>query len=232
MMAQLQKKIYRLFCRVCLISVGLSLAVVLIFRFLPVPFTPLMVIRCTQQLATDKKISLHHKWIPLKKISPHMQLAVICSEDQKFPSHYGFDFPAIKKALENNLAKNRKLRGGSTISQQTAKNVFLWPGRSWLRKGLEVWFTGLIELLWGKERILEVYLNSIEMGNGIYGVEAASRIYFGTSAAKLSRHQSAALAAILPSPLKYSATHPSPYVQNQTRWILGQMKLFGPLKLK
>lgn len=232
MLRKLLKTCYRLLLRIAIASACLSIVVVVLFKYIPVPITPLMVIRSVQQVRADNKISFHHKWVPLKKISSHMQLAVICSEDQKFPNHYGFDFSAIKRALKSNLTDDRKLRGGSTISQQTAKNVFLWPNRSWLRKGLEVWFTGLIEFIWGKERILEVYLNSIETGDGIYGIEAASRLYFTTGASNLTRKQSATIAAILPNPLHYSVTAPGSYVKSQTGWILRQMQVFGPLKLK
>jgi monofunctional biosynthetic peptidoglycan transglycosylase len=156
-------------------------------------------------------------------------LAVVCSEDQNFLSHHGFDFKAIEKAVDESKKATRRLRGASTISQQTAKNVFLWPQRSWVRKGLEAWFTGLIEILWSKKRILEVYLNSIEMGDGIYGAEAASRYYFGVTSAGLSKYQAAAITAVLPSPLKYNARNPGPYMQSRIEWIIGQMQQVGPL---
>ena len=135
----------------------------------------------------------------------------------------------MKKAVNESKKKNGRLRGASTISQQTAKNVFLWPQRSWVRKGLEVWFTGLIELIWGKKRILEVYLNSIEMGNGIYGAEAASKNYFGVKASELTKYQAASITAILPSPRKWNAKNPGPYVRSRTDWIIGQMRLHSPL---
>jgi len=145
--------------------------------------------------------------------------------------HHGFDFEAIKKAMDNNQ-KNRKIKGGSTISQQTAKNVFLWPQRNWLRKGLEAYFTFLIELMWSKERIMEVYLNSIEMGNGIYGVEAASQYWFKKSASKLSQYEAAAIAAILPSPRRYRANPASSYIQSRKEWIVRQMYFYGQLNYK
>ena len=212
--------------------VGVSLFSVIVFKWMPIPVTPLMLIRNVQQVAKGEKLKLKHDWVSIKKISPHMQLAAVCSEDQNFFKHHGFDFGAMKKAMKEAERKNGKLRGASTISQQTAKNVFLWPGRSWVRKGLEVWFTGLIELIWGKKRILEVYLNSIEMGNGIYGAEAAAQNYFGTPASKLSKYQAASVIAILPSPRKWSAAKPGPYVQSRTQWIIGQMRLHSPLPWK
>jgi len=212
--------------------VGMSVFTVIVFKFIPVPVTSLMLIRNVEQLANGEKLKLKHDWVPMKKISPHLQLAAVCSEDQNFFTHHGIDFGAMKKAMKEAQQKSGKLRGASTISQQTAKNVFLWPGRSWVRKGLEVWFTGLIELIWGKKRILEVYLNSIEMGNGIYGAEAAARSYFGTSASNLSKYQAASVIAILPSPRKWSASKPGPYVQSRTQWIIGQMRLHSPLPYK
>ncbi|MGE0021628.1 MAG: monofunctional biosynthetic peptidoglycan transglycosylase [Draconibacterium sp.] len=212
--------------------VGLSLFSVIVFKWIPIPVTPLMLIRNVQHVAKGEKLKLKHDWVSINKISPHMQLAAVCSEDQNFFKHHGFDFGAMKKAMKEAEKKNGKLRGASTISQQTAKNVFLWPGRSWVRKGLEVWFTGLIELIWGKKRILEVYLNSIEMGIGIYGAEAAAQSYFGTPASKLSKYQAASVVAILPSPRKWSAANPGPYVQSRTQWIIGQMRLHSPLPWK
>jgi len=200
---------------------------VLAFRWIPVPLTPLMLIRAGQQLSTGKTFQMEHKWVPLKKISRNLQLSVVCSEDQKFADHFGFDLAAIKLAVTDSQKKNKHLRGASTISQQTAKNVFLWPGRSWLRKALECWFTVLLELFWSKERILEVYLNSIEMGDGIYGAEAASRHWFHTGAADLTRHQAAALAAILPNPREYNPVKPSSYLQSRMSWIRGQMQHMG-----
>jgi monofunctional biosynthetic peptidoglycan transglycosylase len=153
---------------------------------------------------------------------------VICSEDQNFLKHHGFDIKAIEKAYENNK-KGKQLKGASTISQQTAKNVFLWPSRSWLRKGLETYFTFLIELIWSKERIIEVYLNSIEMGPGIYGAEAASQYWFNKSASKLSTNEAAAIASILPSPLRYKANPATVYIEGRKSWIVKQMRYFGPL---
>ncbi len=197
---------------------------------MPVPVTPLMVIRAVQHKNENKPISWSHNWVPVQSISKNLQLAVICSEDQKFLEHNGFDIPAIEKAYETNR-KGKKLRGASTISQQTAKNVFLWPQRSWVRKGLETYFTFLIELLWSKERILEVYLNSVEMGKGIYGAEAASTYWFAKSADNLTRQEAAALAAILPNPRVYKAHPPTTYIRQRKEWIIKQMGFYGPFSI-
>jgi len=212
--------------------VGFSLSAVLIFKFVPVPVTPLMVIRCVQQLTEGKHLRLKNEWVSRREISDNLKLAVICSEDQNFVNHHGFDLEAIDKAVKESRSGRRRLRGASTISQQTAKNLFLWPGRSWVRKGMEVWFTGLIELFWSKERIIQVYLNIIETGDGIYGAQAAARTYFRTTADKLSPRQAAAIAAILPNPRKYNAAAPGPYVSGRIGWILEQMQQYGPLDLK
>ena len=191
-----------------------------------------MLIRAAEQLATGQKLQLQHSWVSIEAISENLSLAVICSEDQNFLDHFGFDFKAIERSLDAAQKGTKRLRGASTISQQTAKNVFLWPGRSWVRKGLEVYFTVLIEIAWSKERILEVYLNSIEMGNGIYGAEAASQHYFKKNAKNLSKTQAAALAAVLPNPREYRAHPPSRYIRSRIDWIVGQMRHFGPLHLK
>ena len=203
---------------------------VIVLRFVPVPLTPLMLIRSVENVSAGIGPRLTHRWVPLEAISPQLALAVVASEDQNFLRHHGFDFAAIRQVLEE--SEKGRIRGASTISQQTAKNVFLWPQRSWLRKGLEVYFTVLIELFWSKKRILEVYLNSIEMGKGIYGAEAAARFYFKTSAVQLSRRQAAAIAAILPNPRSYRAQPPSPYVLQRIEWISRQMGRIGPLTLR
>ncbi|MDP3852770.1 monofunctional biosynthetic peptidoglycan transglycosylase [Phenylobacterium sp.] len=179
------------------------------YRFVPPPITWLMIQRVFEGKGFDRR------WRGLDDISPRLVRAVIAAEDAKFCEHRGFDFNALEKAIANN-AKGRKLRGGSTISQQTAKNVYLWPGRSYVRKGLEAYFTVLIETMWGKRRIMEVYLNSIEWGPGVYGAEAAARKNFGVSADKLTPAQAARLAAILPSPLKWKAAKPGPYVKRRS----------------
>jgi len=226
------KYILRLILKITIWFVGLSLFFVALYKWVPVPVTPLMLIRTVQQITSAQKVIFKHDWVPMKKISPHLQLAAVCSEDQNFFTHHGIDFGAMKKAVKESKKKNGKLRGASTISQQTAKNVFLWPQRSWVRKGFELWFTGLIELIWGKKRILEVYLNSIEMGNGIYGVEAAANNYFGASASKLTKYQSASIIAILPSPRKWNVKNPGPYVRSRTDWIIGQMRMHSALPYK
>ncbi|MCY1646375.1 monofunctional biosynthetic peptidoglycan transglycosylase [Caulobacter sp. SL161] len=195
-----------------LVLVAGPVVAVILYRFVPPPVTPLMVIRAVEGRGLD------HRWRPMDKISPTLPRALIAAEDAKFCEHRGFDFEALQKAYENNES-GRKIRGGSTISQQTAKNVFLWPGRSYVRKGLEAWFTVLIETFWGKKRIMEVYMNSIEYGSGIYGAEAAAQRYFGVSAAKLTQAQSARLAAILPSPLKWKVIKPGKYVAKRTKKI-------------
>lgn len=211
-------RIFRFFLKCVLFFIILSVFWVLLYRFVPIPYTSLMAIRSLE----DKNLTIKHQWVPLESISPHLQLAVIAAEDQNFLNHNGFDKEAIKKAIEHNKS-GKTLRGASTISQQTAKNVFLWPQRSWIRKGLEVYFTFLIENLWSKERILEVYLNSIEMGNGIFGAQAASEYWFNKSAAKLSKQNAAAIAAILPNPRNYKAHPPSSYISRRINWIQRQM---------
>ena len=207
-----------------------SIAVTIIYRFFNPPITLLMITRVFEQWGDGKDAKLTKKWKTLDEISPSMATAVVASEDQLFQEHWGFDFNSIEKAYENNQKKKRRtVRGASTISQQVAKNVFLWQGRSWIRKGFEVYFTLLIEVLWDKQRILEVYLNVIEMGDGIYGAEAASQKYFKRSAKKLSKSQAALIAAILPNPIKYSALHPSAYIIARQQWILRNMEYIGEL---
>ncbi len=206
----------------------LSVALVIAYRFLPVPFTITMLQRCAEQFANDKPLKLKYHWVCYDSVSVQMKKAVIAAEDQKFFSHNGFDYKAIEKAVQyNEKQKQRgraKKRGASTISQQTAKNVFLWQSRNWLRKGLEVYFTFLIEVFWSKERILEVYLNVIETGDGVYGAEAAARYYFKTGAKNLSVSQAAAIAAVLPNPRMWNAAKPSPYIQRRKNWIEKQMR--------
>ena len=202
---------------------GSTILAVVLLRFIPVYFTPLMFIRCTEQIKNGESIKMHHHWVPLDEISRHMPVAVMASEDQRFLLHHGFDYKAIEKAAMHNMNSKRK-RGASTISQQTAKNVFLWPGRSWIRKGFEVYFTTLIELMWSKQRIMEVYLNSIEMGDGIYGVEAVAQDNFNKHASELFRGECAQIAATLPSPRKFSSKDPSPYMRKRRSQIEHQMK--------
>ncbi len=197
---------------------------VVVLRFIPVYFTPLMFIRCFQQVAEGESMTLHHHWVPIDEISEHLPVAVMASEDQRFLLHHGFDYDAIEKAAKRNLQGSKHKLGASTISQQTAKNVFLWPGRSWVRKGFEVYFTALTELLWSKQRIMEVYLNSIEMGDGIYGADAVAEYNFGKKAEDLSRSDCALIAATLPNPRKFSSKNPGRYMRKRQRQILSNMK--------
>ena len=206
---------------------------VVLFRFLPVWVTPLMVIRCYQQVSEGRELKLSHDWEPLENISPSLPVAVMASEDARFLEHHGFDYKAIEHAAKRNREhpEKRKL-GASTISQQTAKNVFLWPGRSWVRKGFEVYFTTLIELLWSKQRIMEVYLNSIEMGEGIYGAQAVAEEHFNKDAKDLSRSECALIAVTLPNPRKFSSKNPSAYMQKRQARILREMKAVGKFPQK
>ena len=198
---------------------------VIALRFVPVYFTPLMFIRVGQQITAGDDIRLRHRWVPMNKISKELPVAVMASEDQRFMDHHGFDFQAIEHAVKTNAKRGAKRKlGGSTISQQTAKNVFLWPGRTWLRKGLEAYFTFLIEIFWSKERIMEVYLNSIEMGRGIYGADAVAEWHFHCRAQDLTREQCALIAATLPNPLKFNSASPSSYMKKRQRKILHEMK--------
>ena len=199
-----------------------SFLAVLAFKWVPVYRTPLMYIRCCEQYVDGKDPHIKHQWVDLDQISKHMPDAVIASEDARFMEHEGFDGEAIAKAYLANQ-KDGKSRGASTISQQTAKNVFLWQGKSWFRKGLEAYFTFLIEKIWGKERIMEVYLNSIEMGDGIYGVQACARENFGKDASELTQREAALIAATLPNPLEYSSANPSSYMEKRRRDIIAGM---------
>lgn len=212
----------RILRRVILAFFLITIGGVVLYRWVPVPFTPLMGIRVVQQLFRGESLRCHHDWVSLDEMSKYMPVAVIASEDQRFMTHHGFDFEAIQQAIDEYQAGKRR-RGGSTISQQTAKNVFLWPG-GWVRKGLEAYYTVLMELVWPKERIMEVYLNSIEMGDGIYGVEAVAQQHFGCHASELSRSQCAQIAATLPNPLRFNSAAPSPYMQKRRRQIEGQMR--------
>jgi monofunctional biosynthetic peptidoglycan transglycosylase len=202
-----------------------SVLAVIAFRWLPVPTTAFMI---GERLAAaaGPPLEQRHEWVPWPRTSRHAAVAVIAAEDQLFLLHDGFDFAQIEKAMTD-AQRGKRLRGASTISQQAAKNLFLWPGQSWARKGLEAWFTVWIELLWSKRRILEVYLNSAQFGRGIWGVEAASRAYFGKEAARLTSQEAALLAAVLPSPTRYRIVNPGPFVRQRQAWILGQMTRLG-----
>lgn len=208
---------------------GISILLVVLFKWIPVPFTPLMITRAIEQKIDGQEMTCSHDWVPLEDISVNLQKAVIASEDGNFLKHNGFDFKAMQKAFKNNN-RGKKLKGGSTISQQTAKNVFLWQGRSYIRKGLEAYFTFLIEIVWGKERIMEVYLNSIEMGKGVYGAEAAAEHWFRTDAKNLTKIQAAGIAAILPNPRKYKATNSSSYIEKRKGKIVRVMNHVGKLE--
>ena len=219
-------KLTRFLFKALLWFFGLSLFFVVLFKFVPVPFTPLMVIRAIENKTAGKEVFFSHDWEPIENISMNLQKAVIASEDGTFLKHNGFDFVAMQKAYKSN-ERGRRVKGGSTISQQTAKNVFLWQGRSYLRKGLEAYFTVLIEIIWGKERIMEVYLNSIEMGNGVYGAQAAAEHWYRKGASSLTPMQAAGIAAILPNPRKYSATSSSTYINRRKAKIVRVMRQVG-----
>jgi monofunctional biosynthetic peptidoglycan transglycosylase len=228
-MKEFLKKLWRFIWKTAMWFFILSIGSVILFRWVPIPVTPLMLIRCVEQKIDGKPMKLKKDWVSFEEISPNLQLAVVCSEDQNFIKHNGFDWKAIEKAMDSN-EKSKRMRGGSTISQQTAKNVFLWTGSGWtryLRKGFEVYFTFLIETFWSKERIMEVYLNVIEMGDGVYGAQAASTEFFHKDAKDLTRDEAALIAAVLPNPRKFSAKNPSGYVIRNQQRILRQMALWG-----
>lgn len=223
------KKILNFIKKALLWFFAISILSVIIFKWVPVPITPLMVIRVVESKFDDSETIFSHDWEPLENISPNLQKAVIASEDGNFLKHSGFDFDAMQKAFKNNK-KGKRIKGGSTISQQTAKNVFLWQGRSYLRKGLEAYFTVLIELIWGKERIMEVYLNSIEMGNGVYGAKEAARHWYSTTAKDLTPQQAAGIAAILPNPRKFKASNSSSYINRRKAKIQRVMRQIGKIE--
>ena len=229
-MSDFISKIKRILMWIVVAFFASTILSVVALRWLPVLTTPLMFIRCYQQLKSGEELAWHHQWVSIDEIAPALPQAVMASEDARFLEHHGFDYKAIERAAMRNIKHPEKRRlGASTISQQTAKNVFLWPGRSWLRKGFEVYFTVLIELFWTKERIMEVYLNSIEMGRGIYGAEAVARHHFGTSADQLSRAQCALIAVSLPNPLRFNSAQPSGYMLKRQQRILREMKFVKPL---
>lgn len=220
-MKKLFRGIFKFFLKTVLFIFIVTVGWVLLYRYVNPPLTPLMVIGYFGEAKTIKK-----EWSDYKDISNYMKLAVIAAEDQKFPVHDGFDVESIKDAIDEKISGDR-LRGASTISQQTAKNLFLWPSRTWMRKGAEAYFTFLIEKTWSKKRILEVYLNVIETGKGIYGVGKAGEIYFGKSAKNLNKEESALIAAVLPNPRQMSPAKPSSYVRERQGWIMGQMDNLG-----
>ena len=203
-----------------------SVALTIIYRFVPPPFTYLMIQRLVEQKMDGEDLKLRKDWVSIDKMSPYLVRAVIASEDQHFNEHWGFDIEALQKAYQHNQ-KSKKVKGGSTISQQVAKNVFLWPGRSYIRKGLEAYFTILIEITWSKKRIMEIYLNEIEMGDGIYGAEAAAQKYFHKPAKDLSKRESALIAAVLPNPIRWTPANPNAYIQRRQYRILRAMRYVG-----
>jgi monofunctional glycosyltransferase len=209
---------------------GSTLLVEVLYIFINPPVTPLMVKRLTEQMADGRKLRLEKKWMPVEKISPYMVNAVVASEDNRFLEHWGIDVQAIQKAMEYNR-KHRRKHGASTITQQVAKNVFLWPARTWLRKGFELYFTVTIEVLWSKKRIMEMYLNVMETGDGVYGAEAAAQRYFHKSAKRLTRNEAAMIAACLPSPRKRNPAAPTPYLYRRQARILNLMNKIGGVKL-
>lgn len=226
------KKLKKIIVRLLLFFFISSIGAVILYRYIPVYLTPLMVTRAIGHILDGEKPRLHHQWVPLEDISRHLPMAVIASEDNRFAEHHGFDFKAIKQAIDERKEGKRQ-RGASTISQQTAKNVFLWEQSSWVRKGFEAYFTVLIELFWSKERIMEVYLNSIEMGDGIYGAEAVAELHFNTTASRLTRGESALIAASLPNPLRFNSAKPSSYLLKRKRKIMRLMNLvpkFPPIE--
>jgi len=222
------KLILRILKLTLILFFGISIFWVLLYRYVNPPVTLLMIERGFERRSDGKDWKIDKTWVNFDDISDPMKRAAVAAEDQRFLDHYGFDFKAMERAIDKN-EHSHKLIGGSTISQQTAKNVFLWPGRSYVRKAFEAYFTLLIEICWNKKRIMEVYLNEIEMGDGIYGIQAASHAYYHKDAYDLNRQQAAAIASIFPDPLKWSPTHPSNYVQHRQYLILKNMRRLGPL---
>lgn len=214
------RRILRTVLAICLWFIVVSVLWVLLLRFVDPPVTRIMVEQAHEQGRLERTI------VPLSSMARAIPLAVIASEDQRFMLHNGFSWDAIQRAMESNT-KGKRVKGASTISQQTAKNVFLWHGRTWLRKGLEVWFTVLIEIFWSKERILEVYLNIVELGKGVFGVEAAAQHCYGVSAKQLSKERAAMLAVALPAPRRYNCRKPGGYMQGRQQWVLRQMRNVG-----
>lgn len=222
------KKVFKWIKRIIIFLFVFSILQVIVFKFLPVYYTPLMVWNNLEQLFSQGKVVCEHKWVSINEISGYLPLAVVASEDNLFLDHSGFDFKQIEKAMDE-ADKGKRQRGASTISQQTAKNVFLWSGRSYVRKGLEVYYTFLIETIWGKERIMEVYLNSIEMGNNIYGAEAVARTNFKKSAKRLTAGECALIAATLPNPHRFNSAKPSGYILKRQAKILDLMRKVKPV---
>ena len=224
------KKIFKIVRLTLALLFASSLLAVVAYRFVPVYFTPLMLTRCFEQIADGRSVRLHHEWIPLERMARSMPVAVIASEDQRFMEHHGFDYKAIEQAALEHLDDGKRLRGGSTISQQTAKNVFCLPARTWLRKGVEAWFTVLIETFWSKRRIMEVYLNVVETGRNMYGVEAPARDVYGKTAAELNAHEASMIATVLPNPLRRDMAAPSGYMVRRAAQVRSLMGKLGPIE--
>jgi monofunctional biosynthetic peptidoglycan transglycosylase len=224
------KGVWKWLKRIVLFYFIISIVSVIIFRWVPFYTTPMVIIRYVKEKFDSHPVKIQKTWVPIEAISPNLQLAVFCSEDQEFFVHHGFNFDAIQAAWKHD-EHSKKIRGASTISQQTARCAFLTTNRSWVRKGFEVYFTGLTELFWNKRRIMEVYLNVIEFGKGIFGAEAAAEYYYHKHAKDLTRQEAAALASILPDPMKWSPVNPGPYVAERQQWILGQMGHYGSLDI-
>jgi monofunctional biosynthetic peptidoglycan transglycosylase len=222
------KLLFRIIKLVFIFFVGSSIFFVILYRFVNPPITFLMIQRGFERKSAGKEWKIDKQWVDFDQIADPMKRAAVAAEDQTFLENHGFDFKAMEAAYKKN-EHSKKLIGGSTITQQTAKNVFLWPGRSMLRKGIESWFTLLIDVFWSKKRVMEVYLNEIEMGDGIYGVEAASQAYFHKSASQLDTYQAAAIASIWPNPLKWSPTNPTDYVAHRQYLIRRNIRRLGPL---
>lgn len=224
----LYKRITSQISKVLIWFLLVSVLWVIAYRFINPPITLLMITRNIDRKAEGKSFKLEKKWVPFEEMSDNMKRAAVSAEDQLFLKHMGFDVKAIERAFKENQ-KSKRIKGGSTISQQTAKNVFLWPGRSWIRKGFEAYFTLLIEMFWSKERILEVYLNVIEMGDGIYGAEAAAQAYYGKSCHAMTKRQAALIAACFPNPRRWTPDKPTRYIRHRQYLILRNMQVLGPL---
>lgn len=223
-------KTIRIIRNILIVLFAGSILMVIAYRYIPVYFTPLMAIRYIEQIKDGKSKGIKHEWKDIDNISRNLVMAVIASEDNRFMTHNGFDIEQIKLARAE-AAAGKRVRGASTISQQTAKNVFLWPGKTYFRKGLEAYFTLLIEIMWGKERIMEVYLNSIEMGNGIFGAEAVAKSHFKKNAGKLTKGEAALVAASLPNPRRYNSGKPSPYMYKRQKQIVSLMGKIAPVEI-
>lgn len=220
------RKIWQIFIKSVIVILILTSTVIILFRFIPLPTSSFMIQNWGTNLFSENSAKLNYEWVPYNKISNSIKLAVIAAEDQKFFTHFGFDIESISKVLDENK-KGKRIRGASTITQQTAKNIFLWPGKSFIRKGIEAYFTFLLEVFWSKERILEVYLNIAQFGKNDFGVEAASKKFFNKSANRLTYQNAAMLAAVLPNPKRYIVNSPSTYQNRRIFWIQKQMRQLG-----